>query len=217
MFTRIRKTIAVGVACLFVTGVAAYAQTQQPAAKRDQAAKRAAVQRQAQNRAGQQAQVQGVSQNRIRARQGSLQAILAPPNPALVARLAQHLGLTDEQKTQIRQLYATFAQTARPIRERRMAALKEFTTAFKDPAVTKADLERLAEPILQADRAILDAEFDFWLAFRGILTPAQQTQIQSMLEKGIRGMMANPNADRPLPNGRTQPPAAPARQNPRGR
>jgi hypothetical protein len=180
MFRKCRKVVAVTVACVFITGIAAYAQTVQRAKGQSPPARQQAMQQ----RQDATAAPEGRFQKQAQARMGSLQALLAPPDPALVQRLAERLGLSDQQKEQIKQLYVQFISTVRPIREQRRAALKEFMTAFKNPSVTKTELQSLSEPILEADKAILDAEFDFWLAFRPILNVQQQAQMQQfMLQK----------------------------------
>ena len=89
-----------------------------------------------------------------------------------------------------------------------MTALKAFMTAFKDPNVTKSDLERLSEPVLQAEKSILDAEFDFWLALRGILNPQQQAQLQSYMMDMAGKDLLPPGGERP-PRGEN--PAKPAK------
>ncbi|GEM_PF-1870849 len=215
MFKKCRKVVAAAVACVFVMGIAAYAQTQAPAKRQLSAQQRQMLQQKMQER--KQAQpgqsvgaATGQARERVRARMRSLQALLAPPRPHVVQRLANELGLTDQQKQQIKQLYVQFANTTKPIRERKMAAVKEFMTAFRNPAVTKGELQRLAEPVLQADRAILDAEFDFWMAFRGILRPEQQAQFESLMMRqgGMELRTAQPGQVGKRPAATTERPAA---------
>jgi Spy/CpxP family protein refolding chaperone len=180
MFSRLRKVIAAVAACIVITGIAAYAQNQAPKPQRAGAAAKPAVRQDAQ-KAGPQALEAERLRNRARVQLGSLQGMLMPPRPEMIQKLAERLGLTDQQKEQIKQLYTVFENTVKPIRQQKIEALKAFMTAFRNPNVTKAELENLSEPILQADRAILDAEFDFWLAFRPILNPQQQAQLQSFI------------------------------------
>lgn len=177
MLKRIRSVIAVVSACIFVTGIAAYAQTQAP---RPKAGNQARVQQKARQASPRQADAQRLRE-RIGARMGSLNAMLMPPSPEWVQKLAVRLGLTDQQKQQIRQLYVTFQNAVKPIRQQKIEATRAFMTAFRNPNVTKAELERLSEPILRADRAILDAEFDFWLSFRSVLNAQQQAQLQTLM------------------------------------
>lgn len=208
MFRKCRRVVAAAVACVLITGIAAYAQVAQKP-RNQNPARQQAIQQRMQQRQG----PAGAPEGRFRKQQqppmmGNLQGMLLPPSPQVIEKLAVRLGLSDAQKQQIKQLYAGYADTTKTIREKRMANLKAFMTAFKDPKVSKADLERLSEPILQADKAILDAEFDFWLGLRGTLNVQQQSQLQSfMLERQGMGQQPQP----PAPRTRGVKPPAPAK------
>lgn len=210
MFRKCRSVVAVVVACIFITGIAAYAQTVQRSKSQDPAARQQAIQQKMQQRQDAMAAPEGRFQKQARARMGSLQGLLLPPDPQVIQRLAVRLGLSEEQKAQIKQLYVQFVNTTKPIREQRMAALKAFMTAFKDPNVTKSDLERLSEPVLLAEKSILDAEFDFWLGLRGILNTQQQAQIQSYMMNMAGKDLLPPGGER-TPRAKGENPARPAK------
>ncbi len=210
MFRKCRKVVAVAVACVFITGIAAYAQTTQRTKNQDPARQQATQQKMKQ-RQDAVAAPEGRLQKQVRARFGSLQALLSPPPPEALQKLAARLGLSEDQKAQIKQLYVQFVGVTKPIREQRMADLKAFMTAFKDPKVTEADLQRLSEPILHADKAILDAEFGFWLGLRGILNPQQQAQLQSfMMGLANKGLEPRQGGER-APRTKGQMPMKPAK------
>lgn len=209
MFKKCRRVVAVAVVCIFVTGIAAYAQTVQRSKNQDPA-RQQAMQQKMKQRQDAAAAPEGRFQKPIQARFGSLQALLSPPPPQVLQRLADRLGLSEEQKAQIKQLYVQFHETTKPIREQRMAALKAFMTAFRDPNVTKGDLESLSEPVLQAEKAILDAEFDFWLALRGTLNPQQQAQLESYMMNMAGRDLLPPGGER-APRTRGENPAGPAK------
>lgn len=198
MYKRTRRVVALVSVCVFVTGIAAYAQAQAP---RQKAADRASVQQKAGQAAPRQVDAQRL-RDRVGARMGnSLNSMLMPPSPEWVQKLAVRLGLTDQQKQQIRQLYVSFQSAVKPIRQQKIEATRAFMTAFRNPNVSKAELERLSEPILRADRAILDAEFDFWLGFRAVLNAQQQAQLHSfMMEKAGKQLGDVQRSDRPKGN-----------------
>lgn len=195
---RIATAVVVGV---FVVGIAAHAQVQ-PVRERPAVAARqqAGMQRMQQaQKLGQQSEAQAARWRQHPGLQVSLRGVIALPNPRVLQRVATALGLTEEQKEQIKQLYKQFAETTKPYREQRIEAAKAFVTAFRDPNVGKAELEALVEPVLQAERAIISAQLDFWVSLRGVLTPEQQTNLPAMIQRAGQEMRNRPvpGAQRP--------------------
>ncbi len=186
MSKRFTEAIAAGILVVFMAGTSVYAQDEKPV-KRDLAQKRAGMQQKLQDRRpgapDRQPGARDKVRDRIHARMGSLTAMFMPISPEVAARLAVRHGLSDQQKQTVKQLYQQFGAKVKPIRERRQSDLKALMVAFRNPNATKEELQRLSEPVLQADRAILDAEFDFWVAFRDVLTPEQQARISSLMAK----------------------------------
>ena len=176
MFKRSRKAVAASLALMFLVGLAAYAQTQ-PRLRR--------VPKQTPAVAGQ-VQPSGIDPATKREyffRVISLQRLLAPPNRRELERLVVMLGLTEEQKQQIKELYKQFFAKVSPISQERGAAVRELLTILQQPAPSKGALQAVANKVEQADRAILDAEFDFWLAFKSILNPQQQAQVSGYIQQ----------------------------------
>ncbi len=121
----------------------------------------------------------------------SLQRLLLPLGPRELQRIAIALGLTEEQKQQIKALYEQFRNTLKSVGPERGAAVKGVLTVLQEPSPSKGQLQSAANKVAQADAAILDAEFDFWLALKGILNPQQQAQlntyIQQQAQRGLGG------------------------------
>lgn len=132
---------------------------------------------------------------------------LMPPARGEVAQMVTLLGLTDPQKQQIRELYASFVATVRPILEQRAAATKELFAVLQSQTPSKDALNAAYDKIEQADKAIVNAEFDFWIALRQILNPQQQQQMMQFMQRKI---------DREAtPRTRANAPAPPAPQPPK--
>jgi len=191
MFKKNKKTLAASVACIFILGLAAYAQTQ-AGVRRPNKRPGVTKQQMIQRRDG---QLRETAQRRPRYGLAflNLQRFLRPPSPMQMRRLAAAVGLTEEQKEQIKQLYRQFLEASRPIMEQRGAAVREFLAAWQSPSVSKGQLQSLSQPILQADRDILDAEFDFWLGLREILNAEQQTKFGQYMEmRALQSMKGTP-------------------------
>ncbi|HUV05589.1 MAG TPA: hypothetical protein VMX94_10835 [Armatimonadota bacterium] len=179
MLTRTKKALAASLAVIVLIGLAAYAQTaQQPR-----------VNRQAGARQG----MAGLGMHP--------QRFLLPPNKTQMARLAELLGLTEEQKQKIGELDVQFRSTVKPILEQRSAAVKELFQALQAPSPNKGALESAANKVEQADRAILSAEFDFWIGFKQVLTAQQQEALTKFMQEKMEKRPAGPGG-RPGPRAR---------------
>lgn len=130
---------------------------------------------------------------------------LMPPGPKEMLRLANLLGLTEEQKQSIKPLYAQFRNAVKPILDQRALATKEFYGILQGTSPSKDALLAAAAKVQQYDQQIISAELDFWLGLRQILNPQQQQSLAQFLQQ--RQQMEMPGmGDRPqkLGTGETQ-------------
>ena len=171
------KLIALLLVVLLVIAVVAYAQApQRPKGQR------AAL------GAANQADMMTPEQRRAHAAaMAPLQRILMPPNPKEFMRFGIALNLTEEQKAQVKALYQTFGNTLKTIGPPRGEALKGVLNGLQQPTPNKGDLQAGAAKVLDADKAIIDAEFDFWIGLKGILNAQQQTAAQTYLQNKAMG------------------------------
>ena len=184
---RSRKALAASLAVILMIGLAAYAQVVQPTRKPATGGQGTAGQGFADQKDSPLFDTADRREHFYRF--VHLQRFLLPPNKREMERLAVLLGLTEEQKQGIRELYVQFRDTVKPILEQRGAATKELFGVLQGPSPNKVALESAANKVEQADRAILSAEFDFWLAFREALNAQQQQAFtQFMMQKTERGL-----------------------------
>ena len=195
MFTRTRKALAVSVALIFVTGLAVYAQTQPKPRTPKQ---RPAIAGQQQAGQQQRPNITPEQKRELALRFVSLQRLLRPPTPQEMQRMAMMLSLTEEQKQSIKALYEQFVAKTKPAGEARGAAVKEVLNALQSPVPSKGDLQSSANKVEQADRTVLDAEFDFWIGFKGIMSSQQQqTQINTYMQQRAAQEFGGPRAGGP--------------------
>ena len=174
------KMIALLLTVLLVVAVAAYAQAPRQKGQKAQAL--------AAN--GNQAQAMTPDQRRAHAAAlASLTRILMPPGPKEFMRFATALNLTEEQKQQVKALYQTFGNALKAVGPGRGEALKGVLTLLQQPSPNKADLQAGAAKVLDGDKAILDAEFDFWIGLKGILGAQGSTAVDSFMKNRIMGEM----------------------------
>jgi len=179
---RTTRLIALLLIVLLVVAVAAYAQAPR---QKGQHAKAMAA-------AGQ-GQAQGANQEQRRAHaaaMASLVRILFPPRPEQLAKVGIGLSLTDEQKAQIKALYETFGAAVKAVAPTRGEAVKGVLTAIQGTSPNKADLQAGAAKVLDGDKAILDAEFDFWIGLKGVLGAQGSSAVSSFLQNKAMGEMS---------------------------
>lgn len=202
MFKKFRKTIAVSIALTLALGLTAYAQLQQGPRGQKQKAGIAGQQRvlnQRQGMASRQNQggagIQGLGGLGLGSKQmncfafASLQRILFPPNLRELRNLELILGLTDTQKEQVKTLYKQFIDTAKPVCQERGTAVQGVLTALSQPSPSKGSLQSAANQVFQADKTIVDAEFDFWLGLKSILNPQQQQSMTQFMQQKALGQL----------------------------
>lgn len=188
MLTRSRKALAASLALVFLAGVAVYAQMQ-PTARR--------TPKQRPGIAGQRMQISPEQRRQHMLMFASLQRLLLPPGPGQLHKFAIALGLTEEQKQQIKALYEQFQNTLKSVGPDRGAAVKGVLTVLQGPSPSKGQLQSAANKVEQADGAILDAEFDFWLALKGILNPQQQAQLNTYMQQQAQRGFGGPRPGGP--------------------
>jgi len=113
----------------------------------------------------------------------NLQRFLLPPSGRELQRLAVMLGLTEDQKARIKELFQQFIGVVKPPLDQRGAAVKEVLQGIQSPTPDKNALKSAASRVMASDEAILDAEFDFWIGFRSVLNTQQQGQVSQFLQQ----------------------------------
>ena len=139
---------------------------------------------------GNQAQAMSPEQRRAHAAAvASLTRILFPPRPEQLAKVGIGMNLTDQQKEQVKTLYQTFGAAVKASAPARAGNLKDVLTLIQQPTPNKADLQAGAAKVMDGDKAILDAEFDFWIGLKGILGAQGSTQVDTFMKNRAMGEM----------------------------
>lgn len=105
-------------------------------------------------------------------------------------KVCQELNLSPEQKEKLKTIRAAHRETIKPLREKKMAAVKKLREGFKSGAT--ADSLRATHKELGAlHTQMSDARFENALAIREILSPEQRVKFDS-----IKGKVRNRFKDR---------------------
>jgi Spy/CpxP family protein refolding chaperone len=208
MITKSTKTLIVASVLVVTMAVSAFAQAPGTQKRGQRAGKRA------QSTAGQRVAGAG-SQDRAGAF-ANLQRILMPPSRKDLEKMNLALGLTDDQKAKVNDLYTRFYTAVRAVAPDRAAAVKQVMSALQGTSSNKGELQSAASKVQQADSSIMNAEFDFWIGLKGILNTQQQGQLNTyMLERAQKefapktapseGTSGSKNTQNARPNGPTIP------------
>jgi Spy/CpxP family protein refolding chaperone len=116
----------------------------------------------------------------------SLERILIPPSKRELQKMGMVLNPTEEQKTQIKALYKTLFDAVKAVAPQKQDGIKAVLAGLAGASPNKTDIEASASKVEQADQAIISAEIDFWIGLKTILTPQQQTQVQTMFQERMQ-------------------------------
>ena len=111
------------------------------------------------------------------------------PGPRHVLDLASQLGLTDEQRTRIQQLFDAMKAEAVPIGQALIAAENALNSAFADRTITPEHLLAATASIAELQGELRDTHLKYHLATAALLSP---DQIRHYAE--LRGYTAVANA-----------------------
>jgi Spy/CpxP family protein refolding chaperone len=95
------------------------------------------------------------------------------PGPVHVLELGDRLGLTEEQRTRVRELYAAMKAETVPLGERLIAQETDLDRQFATKSITPASLQAATTEIGATQGALRLAHLRYHLSTLDILTPEQ--------------------------------------------
>ncbi|NUM88947.1 MAG: Spy/CpxP family protein refolding chaperone [Bdellovibrionales bacterium] len=117
-------------------------------------------------------------------------ALLLSADPALAkrggARMAEELGLSQEQKDKMKEMREKSREQHQARRDSMQTAREELEKALQSDA-TEKQLRAKFESLEKLQREFARERFEHVLAVRAILTPEQRTKFRGMMGGGDRG------------------------------
>jgi len=95
------------------------------------------------------------------------------PGPRHVLDLGTKLGLTDEQRVRIQQLFDVMKAEAIPLGQKLIAAERDLNAAFADRTITPERLQAATAAIGELQGKLRDTHLKYHLATAALLTPDQ--------------------------------------------
>lgn len=112
----------------------------------------------------------------LAAKKGAQQNIVVtfrPPSPEEEKKIAAQLELTDEQKGQMRELSDKYRQQTASLRDKYAAAYRDVVNLMQEGNADKGRVDAALRNFHSVHQQFLDTEVEYWMDFKGILTPAQ--------------------------------------------
>jgi Spy/CpxP family protein refolding chaperone len=104
----------------------------------------------------------------------------------VMGRLANHLGLTEDQKTQARTIFQQSAEAAKPIHDRMRDAQKALAEAAKANAPV-AEIDRLSQDVGALAGQLAASRTKAFAQFYSILTQEQKDKLESVQDRFMNG------------------------------
>jgi hypothetical protein len=114
------------------------------------------------------------------------------PGPRHVLDLADKLGLTEQQRTSIQQLFHTMKSEAMPIGAKLITAEKALNRQFAERTMTPERLQAATAAIAQIRGELQNTHLKYHLSTAALLSPSQITRYAEL--RGYRGAAATPSA-----------------------
>ena len=110
-------------------------------------------------------------------------SVFAPPKAAERASIAQTLEMTAEQKSQMKEVADRFKKQASTLKKKYQTAYQNIVS-FMDNE--KPDISKVNEGLKnfhQVHSNVVDAEVQYWIDLKTILSPAQNLQLWEIFEQ----------------------------------
>ncbi len=138
-------------------------------------------------------------------RGGMMMAVPCPSMAITLPPIAQiersnNLGLTDDQKTQLKAILAKANTTLASLRQHSSETTKALRDAIYATNFDATKVQQLLLDAQKADAAISSAEVAAWTEIRAILTADQVSTLQSRRSSGFGGPPSGPMPLRSQPN-----------------
>ena len=110
-------------------------------------------------------------------------SVFAPPNAAESASIAQTLEMTAEQKSQMKEVADRFKKQASTLKKKYQTAYQNIVSLMDNE---KPDISKVNEGLKnfhQVHSNVVDAEVQYWIDLKTILSPAQNLQLWEIFEQ----------------------------------
>ena len=136
---------------------------------------------------------------------------IAPPQAAMIDRMADTLALTDDQKTKLTAALTKGEDGLKDLRTKADAAAKALHDAVLAPEYDAANVMQLLTDAQKIEASIGASEVQTWTDVRAILTADQVTKLSAAMNRRMGGAMGgNRQGNRGRRNRGDQPGGAPA-------
>lgn len=116
---------------------------------------------------------------------------IAPPQSMMIDRMGDQLGLTDDQKTKLKDILAKSETSLKDLRTKAETASKAVHDALFAETFDAAKVTQLFTNAEKAEAAIGTSEIATWGEIRGVLTADQVTKLSTAMSRRMGGSFGN--------------------------
>lgn len=115
-------------------------------------------------------------------------AVFAPPTQEEEQRIVAQVGLSDEQKTQMRAVNERYRSDSSALMAKYNTAYEDVVRLMQATNPNKAEVNQRLKTFNQIHQEVVAHEVGYWSDFKAILTPEQNQKFWNMFEQNrIRG------------------------------
>ncbi len=114
--------------------------------------------------------------------------VFMPPTPEQEQVIAERLELTEEQRTQMKQLSDRYREDATTLRNKYISVYNDIVTLMEQTEPNRTVVNEKLKAFHNVHQEVLSREIIYWMDFKTILTPEQNKKFWNIFEQSrIRG------------------------------
>lgn len=110
-------------------------------------------------------------------------SVFAPPSPEEQQKIATTVGLTDEQKQQMKEVSDRYRSQAQTLRDKYQTAYSDVVGLMESTDPDKGNVAAKLKNFNSVHQQIVEVEVQYWVDFKSILTPEQNQKFWNLFEQ----------------------------------
>ena len=113
----------------------------------------------------------------------NIMVVFIPPTPEEQAKIATTVGLTDEQKQQMKAVSDRYRANAETLKRRYASAYQDVVHLMEQSNPNKSTVNSKLRAFHSTHKKVVDQEVRYWIDFKTILTPEQNKKFWNVFEQ----------------------------------
>lgn len=118
----------------------------------------------------------------------NLITVFAPPTPQEERTIATTVGLSEDQKTQMRAVNQRYRSDSSALMAKYNSAYEDVVSLMQSTDPNKSDVAQRLKTFHQVHQEVVEREVGYWTDFKSIMTPEQNQKFWNLFEQSrVRG------------------------------